>query len=608
MTRRRPALALALALGAPVLGYAAHGATAAEPAFTMKSLTITTTVAAEGVVGTTKCVVDANLFTPKGVDAKHPAPAIVTTNGFGGSKDDGNKMGAAFASRGYVVLTYSGLGFGSDVQKGRRGSDCKITLDDREHDGVAGKQMIDFLGGLKKADDGTVVDYVLKDKKAHDGKSYPGDVRVGMVGGSYGGQIQFAVASVDPRLDTIVPLITWNDLAYSLAPNNTSLTKGVSYATPGVEKYNWTSLFFGVGVANGLQGGVQTKDPTRVGPCPNFADEVCAAKVQMDAVGYPTESTLALARKASVASYLDTIRIPTLLGQGQADTLFTLHEAAATYTALKARKVPVKLVWQQWGHSRGAVKGEFDLGAPDTNFQGRMIAGWFDHYLKGKGKAPALDFTYYRPWADKGDANTAFASAPAYPLPGTTTLYGSGTSLVPTKTGLKDGSVTIGTPALGAPLSYTELSALDQSRPVTDTPGTTASLSTGVLTRDVDVIGVPTATLQLTSPTASAAAGPGGMLVAFVKLYDVAPDGTITLANRVISPIRVADTSKPVTVSLPGTVHRFAKGHTMRLVVSMSDFAYRGNNQAQVATLSTSQAKPTSLTLPGTLPLAAFPS
>jgi predicted acyl esterase len=603
VNRRTAVAPLALVLALPVLA-AIPAAHAAAPAFTVKALKITTTVASETALGTpATCVVDADLYTPAGTTKAHPAPAILTTNGFGGSKADQAGLGKAYAAKGYVVLSYSGLGFGSSATTPGSGSGCKITLDDREHDGAAGSQLIDFLGGLKAADDGTKIDYVKTDKVAHDGKKHAGDVRVGMVGGSYGGEIQFAVAGVDPRLDTIVPLITWNDLAYSLAPNNTSLPTptSVTYATPGTEKIDWTTLFFGVGIADGIQATVATSDPTRVGPCPNFADQACVAKAQMDAVGYPTADTLAFARNASVSSYIDKITIPTLLGQGQADTLFNLHEATATYTALKSRKVPVKMIWQQWGHSHGPIPGEFDLAKPDTNYEGRVITGWFDHYLMDKGAAPALDFSYYRPWMDRGNAAPAFASVPSYPLKGTTTLYGSGTSLTPLRSAIVSATSTIAAPAGGAPLSYTETSALDQSQPVRDLPGATTALSTGALAEDLDVIGIPTAVLQLSSPTASVtqSAGPGGQLVAFVKLYDVAPDGTIVLANRIISPIRIADIGKPVNVSLPGTVHRFPKGHQLKLVVSLSDAAYKGNDLAQTLTLSTSKAAPTSLTLPG---------
>jgi predicted acyl esterase len=603
VNRRTAVAPLALVLALPVLA-AIPAAHAAAPVYTVKALKITTTVASESALGTpATCVVDADLYTPTGTTKAHPAPAILTTNGFGGSKDDQAGLGKAYAAKGYVVLSYSGLGFGSSASTPGSGSGCKITLDDREHDGAAGSQLIDFLGGLKTADDGTKIDYVKTDAVAHDGKKHAGDVRVGMVGGSYGGEIQFAVAGIDPRLDTIIPLITWNDLAYSLAPNNTSLpsSTSVSYATPGTEKIDWTTLFFGVGIADGIQATVATSDPTRVGPCPNFADEACVAKAQMDALGYPDPTTIAFARNASVASYIDKITIPTLLGQGQADTLFNLHEATATYTALKARKVPVKMIWQQWGHSHGPVPGEFDLAKPDTNYEGRVITAWFDHYLMDKGAAPALDFSYYRPWLDKGNAAPAFTSVPSYPLAGTTTLYGSGTSLTPLRSAVVSATSTIAVPAGGVPLSYTETSALDQSQPVRDLPGATTALSTGVLTKDLDVIGIPTAVLQLSSPTAAVTqtAGPGGQLVAFVKLYDVAPDGTIVLANRGISPIRIVDISKPVDVTLPGTVHRFSKGHQLKLVVSLSDAAYKGNDLAQTLTLSTSQGAPTSLTLPG---------
>ncbi len=608
-----PALAVPSLASAAVPGNALRSSTTA--AYTMKALKITTMVASESALtagAKQTCVVDADLYTPVGVSKANPAPAILTTNGFGGSKADQAGLGAAYAAKGYVVLSYSGLGFGSDASKPGSGSGCKITLDDREHDGAAASQLIDFLGGTKADNNGIKIDYVTKDKVDHNGTPRPDDPRVGMVGGSYGGEIQFATAAIDPRLDTIIPLITWNDLAYSLAPNNTSLPSrtSVTYATPGTEKIDWTSLFFTVGFVDGIMAAFAQSAPTRLLPCDNFADQACKSKLQLDAAGYPDPATLDFARNASVEHYIKDVRIPTLLGQGQADTLFNLHEATATYASLKKQGTPVKMIWQQWGHSHAPLPGEFDLAHPDTNYEGQVVTAWFDHYLRDNPATPALDFSWFRDHVPyKGNAAPAFTSVPSYPLPGTTTLYGSGSALVATSKGLKDGSTTIGVPAQ-VPLSYTETSALDQSQPVSDAPGATAALSTAPLTHDVDVVGIPTATLRLASPTALATqrGGPGGQLVAFVKLYDVAPDGSIDLPHRVISPIRIADISKPVQVSLPGLVHRFPKGHTMKLVVSLSDAAYKNNDLAQLVTLSTSQKAPSTLTLPGKLSPTSFTS
>src|SRR3954464_15802695 len=242
------------------------------------------------------CDIVGDLYKPTSASKSKPAPAILTTNGFGGSKDDQADLAKLMASRGYVVLSYSGLGFG--------GSGCKITLDDRDYDGKAGSQLVTYLGKL---------DYVKKDSVGSDGKPHPDDPRVGMVGGSYGGQIQFAVAGIDPRVDTIIPIITWNDLSYSLAPNNTSLEHGVTYTTPGIEKYQWSSLFFGLGIADGLQGA--SADPSRNVGCPNFDDRACGSKVQMDLTGAPNDATLLFARHASVESFIGQIRITQPLSQ-----------------------------------------------------------------------------------------------------------------------------------------------------------------------------------------------------------------------------------------------------------------------------------------------------
>lgn len=152
LTRKSAAYVAGAALAAPLVLTGAARATAAEPSqYTVTPLKFTLQA------GGRSCTVDADLYRPAGVDAQHPAPAVLATNGFGGSKSDGttDAIGKAFASRGYVGLVYSGLGFGK--------SGCLITLDDPAIDGRAAAGLIDFLAGTRAADDGTKADYVTAD-------------------------------------------------------------------------------------------------------------------------------------------------------------------------------------------------------------------------------------------------------------------------------------------------------------------------------------------------------------------------------------------------------------------------------------------------------------
>ena len=598
MHRRTLALAAAAAL---LTGTAAVGlpgpAGAATPTVTKRTLTFDVVV---GPQDDHHCSVVADLYTPSTATAATPAPAILTTNGFGGSKDDQAGIGQAFGERGYVVLSYSGLGFG--------GSGCKITLDDPDWDGKAASQLVSFLGGSKAATDGTRIDDVRRDAIDHAGVARTDDPRVGMIGGSYGGQIQLAVAGIDPRVDTIVPIITWNDLAYSLAPNNTSFTRGVSYVTPGTEKVDWTTLFFADGIADGVQ--YAAVDPSRLVGCPNFADQACAAKAQMDALGYPDASTIAFARHASVATYLDRVRIPTLLVQGEADTLFDLQEAVATYRGLRAQGTPVQMIWQSWGHSHGTpAPGELNLDGsdPTTTYEGARFADWFDHYLKDSTVSTGPGFAYFRDWVDySGTAAPAYASAGAYPVGSAQKLYLSGSdALVTAMSQVHPGSATYANLLGPAPTSYSETSAAqdsipDEATPPTDAPGTYAAWTTAPLTAAADTVGVPTLDVRLSSAVAQAtqSAGPAGQLLLFAKVYDVAPDGSVTLVHRLVSPIRVADVTKPLHLELPGIVHRFAAGHRLRLVLAATDAAYRNNATVTPVTALTDPADPGVLTLP----------
>jgi ABC-2 type transport system ATP-binding protein len=92
--------------------------------------------------------------------------------------------------------------------------------------------------------------------------------------------------------------------------------------------------------------------------------------------------------------------------------------------------------------------------------------------------------------------------------------------------------------------------------------------------------------------------GPGGQLVAYAKVYDVGPDGAVELPRRLISPVRVTDVTRPVTIELPGIVHRFEKGHSLAVVLAGGDLAYRGATLPQQVQLTTGPGRVQQLTVP----------
>lgn len=566
---RHPLVAVAgAALAAPlVLSGPAHAEAAP---YTVTPLKFTVQA------GGRSCVVDADLYRPAGVDAESPAPAVLATNGFGGSKSDGSTdaIGKAVAARGYVGLVYSGLGFGR--------SGCLITLDDPAIDGKAASGLLDFLGGVRAADDGTRADYVVQDGE--------GDPRVGMIGGSYGGAIQLATASTDPRVDALVPLITWNDLAYALAPTNTGARTGVTSDTPGVFKWQWTNGFYLIGEGQPLLN--PSLDPSRFNrlDCLHFAAQACETIRLLNSGRYPadkTEAMLAYARSVSPVSYLDRVKAPTLIVQGQADSLFNLNEATATYKILKAQGTTAKMIWQSWGHSGGLVPGELDLSEGDleTSYVGRRVLAWFDRYLQKKTDTDTgPEFAYYRSWRD------GYGTAAELPtLSQKMYLSGDG-KLVDNRSKVARGSRQYTNwlvPTSHSESSIAPLIGLPDPKPY-DTKGTYLGWRSAPLTAPLDVVGAPKATLKVVSPKAERVQNSGDAsdkLVLFAKVYDVAPDGTRKLVNRLVSPVRVPDVTRPFTVELPGIVHRYEKGHRLEFVIAASDTAYFGNRGIKPVTV-----------------------
>lgn len=189
------------------------------------------------------------------------------TNGWGNSKDtqDPANLAMVFARRDYAVLAYSGLGFG--------GLSCSVTLDDPGIDGQAASQLVSYLGGAPAIAytnaahtiSAPPLNVVVHDQKDLDGIARAYDPRVGMLGASYGGAIQFAAASVDHRIDAIIPIDTWNGLPSALAPNSTAQTAGVTASTPGAAKSVWLARLFAVAEKSYLTSPV---DPSTIDSCP----------------------------------------------------------------------------------------------------------------------------------------------------------------------------------------------------------------------------------------------------------------------------------------------------------------------------------------------------
>jgi len=569
-------------------GAGASAATDDTPGYSVRAISVDVKV---GPADEQNCRIDADLYLPDGASTSHKVPAILTTHGFGGDKADDNQVaiGKGFVQQGYAVLSYSGLGFGN--------TNCKITLDDPDWDGKAGRQMVDVLAGKRAyTTAGSSTPQLLKVIS----QESAGDPRVGMIGGSYGGQIQYAVAEQDPRIDAIIPIITWNDLTYSLAPGN-------------VAKKEWIDLFFGAGIISGAQNAYA--DPETMRFCPNFVDQACIGATNMNTTGYPDAATVALAKHASVASYVKRIKVPTLLVQGQKDTLFNLNEAVATYRSLQAQQTPVKMVWQSWGHSGSTpVPGELDFGAQSLrdSYLGNRFLNWMNHYVKGVSTASTgSQFEYYRDWVkyDTSAAKAGTAISAAYAKsstvswdPNHTLYFSGGHELKASKAAATSSSASYANVS-AAPTNYTETSGLEGSQvnqQPSDAPGTMVSFTSDPLAAPADVVGSPKVTLKLSTPTAgyTQMGGPSGQLVLFAKVFDIAPDGSRVLKNRLIAPLRVPDTNKLVSLRLPGIVHRFQTGHRIQIAIAASDAAYAGNTVPQRVSVMSGPDSGSTLGLP----------
>lgn len=451
--------------------------------------------------------IDTSYFTA-GPDGRRPA--VLLGHGFGGSKDDVREQAEDLARDGYAVLTWSARGFGK--------SSGKIGLNDPEGEVADVSRLIDWLADRPE---------VELDKD--------GDPRVGMAGGSYGGAIALLGAGYDDRVDAIAPAITYFDLADALFPD-------------GVFKKLWAGVFVNSG-----------------GGCEKFEPALCAMYERVAESGVPDAEARELLEARSPSAVADRIDVPTLLLQGQTDSLFPLGQADAAAKAIRANGAPVDVDWIAGGHDGGSL---------ETDRVQQRVSTWFDRYLKddkGADTGPAFRVTRTG-GVDSTDGEAVLNGASADTYPGLTNggrsfpLTGREQSFA-NPAGANPPAIS-SLPGLGGSGGLAQLSSLGVGISL-DFPGQYARFESAPVRDDLRITGSPTVTVHVGST--------GEDAVLFGKVYDVGPDGRQqVLPSQLVAPVRVegAKAGKDVTLTLPAVDHEVQEGHRLRLVLASTDLGY----------------------------------
>ncbi|MDP9241312.1 MAG: ATP-binding cassette domain-containing protein, partial [Actinomycetota bacterium] len=334
----------------------------------------------------------------------------------------------------------------------------------------------------------------------------------------------------------------------------------------------WAGLFFGVGSAPGTGlGGVEVGGRSGVLPqvsnptsCGRFSADVCAAYQAAATAGTATPEILALTRASSPATVLSDIRAPTLLIQGETDSLFPLSEADANARGIAPTGTPVKVVWYGGGH---------DGGDTEAARLRSLTRAWFDRYLRRDGSAADTRFEVTEVAA--GLSTTDSTAAPTVRFADRYPGVSGGAAVASVRMGLSGGTQTIVSPAGGTPAEVTSLPGLGAALGQLGVglgalPGQDAGFDTAPLSRDFRLVGAPAVDIRIASRAGDA--------TVFAKLYDVAADGSAAvLPQQLASPVRLVGLpagGRTVRISLPAVVHDFPAGHRMRVVVSSTDQAY----------------------------------
>lgn len=284
-----------------------------------------------------------HFFPAEGLKPGQKAPTVLLGHGYGmtGETDPNSKSDTLFGQVGAGPLRRAGFNVLSWDARGFGGSGGQVEVDSPSFEGRDVRELIT---------------HIAKQPEAR--LDAPGDPRVGMNGVSYGGGIQLVTAAIDTRVDTITPTISWNSLVSSLYKE-------------GIVKQGWGTVLTGAGgtsITNGIL--------SPAGPQTGSTDpQVTKAAAEGVGTGRFSQGSVDFFRSRGPAGLVARIRIPTLLVQGTADTLFTLKESMVNHAILKRNGVPLKMIWFCGGH------GVCLTGKGDEGHVEHTVVAWLRRYL-----------------------------------------------------------------------------------------------------------------------------------------------------------------------------------------------------------------------------------
>ncbi|MGH9079944.1 MAG: alpha/beta hydrolase family protein, partial [Acidimicrobiales bacterium] len=347
----------------------------------------------------------------------------------------------------------------------------------------------------------------------------PGNPRMGMVGGSYGGGIQFVTAATDCRVDAIVPIIAWHSLVSSLYK-------------AGTVKSGWANILGNLSATDHV-------DPV-----------VSQAKQMGNETGTITPEQQAWFAARGPSQLMVRVKVPTLIIQGTVDTLFTLQEGVDNYQILRENHVPTSMIWFCGGH------GACLTPAGNQQLPVTAAVAWLNRYVK---KDTSVNIGAGFRFVDQHGASY---SANAYPLSQGPPITAAGQGTLPMVNTGGSGPLT------AIPPGSQELAGL--VAPITPARANNAvDVAFSIGNRPAVVVGAPR--LQMTYHGTSPP-GPRPTRV-FAQLVD---ESTGLILGNQITPIQVTLDGQSHTMSVPLEMVVFAgrPGDRLELQLVATTVAY----------------------------------